>query len=203
MNRQYKIEHISQALKKAREEKGLSQRDLSSKSGLPQGHISKIENGTVDLRLSSLIALARILDMELTLVPRKNVAAVNSIVRSGKREMAGSIEWVRKAAKELERIEKTIVKLPKIPEYGKEISQMLHRVREINNFKLSNTMVNELKKISIAIKAFQQDTDNIKALKKSFAQIESLRNSLAHSAVNIPNLTPPKPAYNLDEIEDG
>jgi hypothetical protein len=49
---------------------------------VPQGHISKIENGAVDLRVSSLVALARVLDLELTLVPRKSIPAVNSIVRS-------------------------------------------------------------------------------------------------------------------------
>ena len=51
----YAIEEIAEALRAARESKGLSQRELSARSGVPQGHISKIENGAVDLRLSSLI----------------------------------------------------------------------------------------------------------------------------------------------------
>ncbi len=74
------IEYISQHLKKARKHKGLSQRELSAKSGVPQGHISKIENGNVDLRLSSLVALARVLELELALVPRKSVGAVNVMI---------------------------------------------------------------------------------------------------------------------------
>lgn len=78
----YSTEYISKELKVSRKSKGLSQRDLSAKSGVPQGHISRIENGNVDLRLSSLIAIARVLDLELTLIPRKSLAAVNSIVRS-------------------------------------------------------------------------------------------------------------------------
>jgi transcriptional regulator with XRE-family HTH domain len=78
----YVTEHIIGALKAAREARGLSQRELSAKSGVPQGHISKIENGTVDLRVSSLVALARVLDLELVLVPRKAVPAVELIVRS-------------------------------------------------------------------------------------------------------------------------
>ena len=76
----YKIEHITDALKAARKRKGLSQRELSERSGVPQSHISRIENGAVDLRLSSLIELARTLDMELAMVPRKAVPAVHSIV---------------------------------------------------------------------------------------------------------------------------
>lgn len=77
----YILEEIGKNLKKARQGKRLSQRALSTASGVPQGHISKIEAGTVDLRLSSLIALARIVDLELMLVPRKYVPAVQSIVR--------------------------------------------------------------------------------------------------------------------------
>ncbi len=76
----YSTEYISEKLKKTRESMGLSQRALSLKSGVPQGHISKIENGSVDLRLSSLVAIMRALELELALVPRKYLSAVNSIV---------------------------------------------------------------------------------------------------------------------------
>src|SRR5262245_18262031 len=74
--------HIAMALKAARETKGLSQRALSERAGVPQGHIAKMQTGAVDLRLSSLLELARVLDLELALVPRKSVPSVNSIVRS-------------------------------------------------------------------------------------------------------------------------
>ena len=77
----YLNDKILKSLKQARKAKGLSQRELSAKSGVPQSHISKIENGAVDLRVSSLVALARTLDLELELVPRKTVPAVQSIVR--------------------------------------------------------------------------------------------------------------------------
>ena len=63
--------HIYQALKAARAKKGLNQRDLSQMTDVPQSHISKIENGAVDLRVSSLISLARALGHELLLVPRE------------------------------------------------------------------------------------------------------------------------------------
>ena len=85
----YTTEHIARTLRKAREAKGLSQRELGRKAGVPQGHISKIENGAVDLRLSSLVALARALDLELALVPRKSLPAVKSLVRSSLAEVIG------------------------------------------------------------------------------------------------------------------
>jgi transcriptional regulator with XRE-family HTH domain len=81
-------EHVIQALKLARQEKRLSQRELGAKAGVPQGHISKIETGRVDLKLSSLIGLARILGLEVMLVPRKLVPAVETLARSGGPEQA-------------------------------------------------------------------------------------------------------------------
>jgi transcriptional regulator with XRE-family HTH domain len=75
-------------LREARQRKGLSQRDLSKQSGVPQGQISRIENGAVDLRLSSLIELGRALDLELILVPRKSVSAVRLLARSSEPKVA-------------------------------------------------------------------------------------------------------------------
>ena len=91
----YATEDIVATLRTARRSKGLSQRELSAKSGVPQGHISKVENGAVDLRVSSLVALARILGLELMLVPRKSVSAVQSIARGA--AARASTESVRPA----------------------------------------------------------------------------------------------------------
>jgi HTH-type transcriptional regulator / antitoxin HipB len=74
-------QHIVAALRAARERKGLSQRALSAKAGIPQSYISRIEHGMVDLQLSSLIELARVLDLEVMTVPRKLVPAVEAVVR--------------------------------------------------------------------------------------------------------------------------
>lgn len=76
----YSIEPLVATLKLAREKKGLSQRALSAHMGVPQGRLSKIENGAVDVRTSNLLELARALDLELLLVPRALVPAVNSLV---------------------------------------------------------------------------------------------------------------------------
>ena len=78
----YVTEQILESLREARVRKGFSQRELSARSGVPQSHISKIESGGVDLRMSSLIALARVLDLELLVAPKKSVPAIKSIIRS-------------------------------------------------------------------------------------------------------------------------
>ena len=75
------LEHFSEGLRGARIAKKLSQRNLSQLAGVPQSHISKIESNQVDLRLSSLVALANALDLEVTLVPRKAMPAVQLISR--------------------------------------------------------------------------------------------------------------------------
>lgn len=76
------VEYLSNALKSAREGKKLSQRALGKTTGMPQAQISKIENAAVDMKASTLIELARALDLEVMLVPRKHVPAVRSIIRS-------------------------------------------------------------------------------------------------------------------------
>ena len=79
------IEPMIRQLRKARGARKLSQRALGAKAGLPQGHISRIEAGEVDLKLSSLVGLARALDLEPMLVPRRQIKAVDAIIRSSGR----------------------------------------------------------------------------------------------------------------------
>lgn len=75
------VEHLAAVLKEARKSKGLSQTELGKKVGLPQSHISKIERGQTVPKLTSLIELTRMLDLELVLVPRKLLPAVQSTIR--------------------------------------------------------------------------------------------------------------------------
>jgi len=79
-NMNYAIQHLAKALQEARKESNLSQRALSLKTGITQAQISKIENGVADPKLSSLIELSRSLDVELMLVPRRSVVAVESVI---------------------------------------------------------------------------------------------------------------------------
>ena len=57
---------IARMLQEARTDQGLSQRELSQRSGLTQAQISRIENGAVDMRISSLLALTNELGLELS-----------------------------------------------------------------------------------------------------------------------------------------
>ncbi len=76
-----KLAAIGGQLKAARQAKGLSQRALGTRTGLPQSHISQIENAGIDLRITSLVTLAHALDLELTLISRRLVSAVEGMQR--------------------------------------------------------------------------------------------------------------------------
>ena len=74
-------EELRHALKQGREKRGWSQRELASRLGLTQKHISGIESGKVVPRYDTLLELVRILDRDLIMVPRALVPAVQSMIR--------------------------------------------------------------------------------------------------------------------------
>lgn len=192
----YATKHIAESLKAARERKGLSQRALSAKAGVPQSHISKIENGAVDLRLSSLIELARVLDLELTLVPRKKLPAVRAIIR-GDGDQGRDVQASRKAANVLRHLEDQIAALP--TEHLSEIAvqELQRRARELAHFQLSAGDLAQLQEAAAAMREFLSNPENLRAVEQAQEQLRTLRNALAHGAgSSAPSL--PRPAYRLD-----
>src|SRR5271167_2806216 len=80
------------ALKEARVARGWSQRELGSRLGLPQMHISGIESGKIVPRYDTLLELVRILDRDLLMVPRALVPVVQSLVRDHRKDQQGEGE---------------------------------------------------------------------------------------------------------------
>lgn len=83
---------IAKKLRAVRKAKGLTQAELGTKMGLPQSHISQIEAGRIDLRFSSLLEMARLLDLEPMLIPRALTPAVQAII-SGEGAVAQQPAW--------------------------------------------------------------------------------------------------------------
>lgn len=79
------MSHIIEQLKLARHQQGMKQSELGEKLGLPQSHVSKIEQGANDPRLSTVTDMARVLNQELVLIPRQMVSAVRAFL-TGERE---------------------------------------------------------------------------------------------------------------------
>jgi transcriptional regulator with XRE-family HTH domain len=74
-------EDMRRGLKQARVSRGWSQRELGSRLGLPQMHISGIESGKIVPRYDTLLEFVRTLDRDLLMVPRALVPAVQSLIR--------------------------------------------------------------------------------------------------------------------------
>lgn len=79
----YHAETLGKMLKRARKEAGASQRAVSARSGVTPSHLSQIERGRVNFSVETMVQLARALDLELMLVPKKYISAVTSIAWRG------------------------------------------------------------------------------------------------------------------------
>jgi len=190
----YSIEKTINDLKLARKNKQFSQRELSAKTGIAQSHISKIENGAMDITLSTLVELARALDLEVTLIPRKNIPAVQSITRA-------SIKPNTSAWKELKDINKNIKSLQKNTALSNEIKRIKNDLKVLNNIHIPNEFFSEVKKISDALKNVRINQNAIEDIQKTTNAIQKLRNNIMH---HLPEEeSKPKPAYSLDNIENG
>lgn len=207
----YASEEIINALKKGREAKGLSQRELSARTGVPQSHISKIENGSADIRLSSLIELARALDLDVKLVPRKALPAVNSVVRSAAPTVPAT-ETYRSAVKELQRSLSTVDKLRRAYPDLSALNKLQENLRTISNFKTIDKYLDTIKSVAQPLSALQKQADRLrqiedatnlpakrlKELDVAASRLQTLRNQLVHAAPP----SQPRPAYRLDDDND-
>jgi HTH-type transcriptional regulator/antitoxin HipB len=71
--------YIQGQIRKARQSKGLTQSGLGSRIGQPQSAVSRIERGG-DLRVSTLLEMARVMEMEPILIPKHLVPAVHALL---------------------------------------------------------------------------------------------------------------------------
>jgi transcriptional regulator with XRE-family HTH domain len=189
----YSTQPIAQALKAARARKGLSQRALSTLSGVPQAHISKIEQNAVDLRLTSLLAMAHALDLELALVPKKAIPAVQSIARTTTAgpPAATSKEWARtlQAAQRMGEALKT----PEMEKLQKQLGEMSRLISSSIEPETLRTLRKTIETINAATGS--------KAAQDAIRQATHIQNAIAHS-VDPKAITPPRPAYRLDGDDD-
>ncbi len=196
-------EHIARTLRHAREARGLSQRALSARAGMPQSHISKIENGAVDLRVSSLVELARVLDLELELVPRKAVSAVHAIVGRSDESALGSIETSRRALNELKRLQGIAARAMRARPTVIELAQIQNQVRELRHFPILRDRLDTIRNAAAVVKAFHENTAGIDALQDTLTQLRHLRNALAHAPPTSHDTEEVRPAYSLDNDDHG
>lgn len=73
--------YITDILKKERLTKKINQSELANELGIPQSHLSKIENGKGNPSLSLIIGLTRLLGLELIIIPKKHEQMISSLIR--------------------------------------------------------------------------------------------------------------------------
>ncbi len=199
----YSTEHIADMLKSAREGKGLSQRALSEQTGVPQGHISKIENNAVDLRVSNLVKLARVLELEVVLAPRKAVPAVQSIVRDSVESNLFARGRVRRTLRVLRRLQRHIAALIQLHPKAPELAELQRHVRELQHFLIPRHDIETIRSAEEAVKAFGDNPESLDAIRSSLLQLRNLRNMLAHGLSDRETREPVRPAHSLEEDDHG
>jgi transcriptional regulator with XRE-family HTH domain len=193
------IQELAHTLKAARDNKGLSQRALGKLAGVPQGHISKIEAGEVDLRVSSLIELARALDLEVTLVPRRTLPAIESVVNLNRAPI--SDKESRRVLQELRALQTQVAeylaKAEKAP--PEDLQEIQRRLRDLRHFQYTGAELRSVLTARDALKRYMNDPHNLLALKTSRLTLESLRNQLAHGRQDHTQPEVGRPAYDLGD----
>lgn len=86
------MDDIRKQLKTARKLQNLSQKDLGGRLGFAQSYVSSIEAGKVEPLFKNVMEMARALDLELMLIPRKVVPAVRTLLSGKKQEPLWKID---------------------------------------------------------------------------------------------------------------
>lgn len=202
----HSIQYIADQLKAGRELKGLSQRELGELSGVTQSQISRIERGTLDPQLTTLVELARALDLELMLVPRSAMSAVSAIVRSS--TGAGrDASQTRKVAKWLKRLNETLSQVSNVSEMeegqSETLSQIARQVRDLSRFNLSLLDPGELRKASDALRTYKEQSQGYEAfLSQAMAALQHVRDSALRASSELPRQEKPRAAYAVSETND-
>jgi len=193
----YESEKLAVTLKTAREDKGLSQRALSARAGVPQSHISKIEGGAVNLTVSSLTALANALDLELALVPRKAAPAVRTITRI----ISDAPKATQETRREIARLAKQLEYIQSLKIDSPAFENLQRQFREMRQFENLIRNTDTLRSIREALKAVE-GAGGVAALQNASRQMKNFRNALAHGMANEDRVRLPRPAYRLDGDND-
>ncbi|MCL2715270.1 MAG: helix-turn-helix domain-containing protein [Alphaproteobacteria bacterium] len=140
----YKGEELAAALRRGREDKGLSQRGLSARSGLTQSHISQIERGTLEPGLGTLIDLSRAIDLELVLVPKRLLPVVSGLIQGSKARAAWSPEGGQAALRQIRRGERRVGKLRELYGSSAHLDRIAESLQMLRRLPLRNREISQV-----------------------------------------------------------
>ncbi|XIE09854.1 helix-turn-helix domain-containing protein (plasmid) [Rhizobium ruizarguesonis] len=183
-------------MRAAREAKNMSQRELSARSGLTQSHISQIERGTMEPGLSSLVDVARALDLEIVLAPKKRMPAIGNIL--GSASVTGDT-LTSEQRKLVGRLERWLAGGRDQFSIASEADTLKDSLALLRHLPLSADELDRLREATLHLNRWQDDPPSRKELSEFAHAVRQLRNATVHrdrdGAV-------PRSAYALEEEDD-
>ena len=194
------IEEIAVRVREARIAKALTQKELGQRVGLPQSHISKIEKGAVDLKLSSLVEIARALDLEITLVPRKALPAVEGAVRAHGTsvETSRAVSLLNEQAEIAERIKANFPGISQVEGFQNAIRSIPRLQFDAAHLKALNEALQPAKRLKAIVEAQGGAAALAKRLEEATLALRHFRNIQVHHSPLI-EAGRQRPAYRLEE----
>lgn len=188
----YDSEQLVREVQGQRIKLALSQRGLATRSGLTQAHISQIENGRLEPGLSSFIQMARALDLELVLVPKKLLPAVEGVLRQGNDDVPPDDRHSALFAKG----ERLINKRTKMAGRSATLDHVAEYLRFLKQMRLGTEDLVAVEGAIEALALIDGLPDAQPRLHAIANELRALRNRFAHP------VEAPRPAYALDGDDD-
>ena len=191
-------DNIADVIRRARVAHGLTQKQLGERTGIPQSHISKIEKGGVDIKLSSLTEIGRALELEIQLVPRQALSAVEASLRD-----AETVEKNNRARALLTR-EKRIAdrihsEYPDLPDswsYFEIIRDLLRIGIDPQDIALLEATLKPARKLEAVLETYDRAAIG-KQLTTATTTLRAFRNAQAHKVIEAGS--PVRAAYRLED----
>lgn len=206
MEKNIVLEPFGRKLIEARARKGLSQRALAQRTGVPQAHISKIEQGRVDLRLSSLLEIARALDLDVQLLPRHALPAIAGAIRAVESDAASAAE--SRALVTLDQQERTLERIQSIHPNLEAVQKLLPTIKDLRLIRFDPETLKALQRAVAPAQQASQLAANldtaklVKLLEQTNRSLRTLRNAHVHARRLDVSQSSAVPAYRLDDEDD-
>lgn len=196
------IEEIAACIRATRQAKALTQKELGQRVGLPQSHISKIEKGAVDLQLSSLVEIARALGLELKLVPRKALPAVEGVLRAhGKTaETSRALHLLNEQAQLAMRIKDSFPEIAQAEAFQNAIQNIRELQFDAARLKALDKALRPARRLKSLLLAQEDDAKLARILEKAISSLRHFRNIRVHNPLTEPRRQ--VPAYRLEENDE-
>ena len=143
----YITKEFAVKLREARKRAGLTQKELGEKTGMPQSHISRIENGEVDVQASSLVEIARVLGLELILVPSELVPAVEGLKREFRMNSLTPNTINKNLSIKMNQLALRFQQLASQIGAGKSLYKLAQTIGSLRNIQIPETQIKDLNRI--------------------------------------------------------